>query len=170
MSKPERAKPRRTVKKVQVYLWPNVEQDRLVLDVIEAMRADGRQQEFLRQVMRTGLRRMHELGEIPPEVAARARLDKRMPIAAPVLQMVGHGYPHPGYGHYPPPSPQDAAQNAPGAAPAAPAAPVVRMEPKAERPSQRPLGRDAAVGGMPVAKADDDEMDGILALMGSNRS
>lgn len=78
----------------------------MILDLWNA--DDGRRTDLFRQILRAGIKSLYELGDIPPDMARKARLHKHFhtmpaqPAAAmlpypPPYQGVPQAYPHPAY-------------------------------------------------------------------------
>lgn len=80
-------------KKIQMYLTPEAETDRMILDIWAA--AGPRRPEIFRLILRAGIRALYEAGDITPELARKAKLHKHLPavqVRAPVQAMP---YPYP---------------------------------------------------------------------------
>ena len=93
-------------KKIQMYLNPEGETDRLILDFWSAVGA--RRPEVFRRIMRAGIRALLESGEISPELARKAKLHKHLPAiqvqpaqAAPMPYAFSYPMPGPGFAPYP---------------------------------------------------------------------
>ena len=104
--------------RVQVYLHPNVEQDRIVHDVYKAFGMEGRSAEAMRAILRAGVKAMYESGDLPQSVIDRCRLDERL-----AARRVGAVPPAAVYGHPMMPT-----------APMMPAAPIIPYD---HEPAQR---------------------------------
>jgi hypothetical protein len=71
------------VRGVQIYLKPGVPDDDQMLAVWDACMALDRPQVVFRQMLRHGLRRMAETGELPPAVMKSAGIDIPAPVPSP---------------------------------------------------------------------------------------
>ena len=56
----------RKAQRVSVYFWPNVDDDKAVLELAQALSAAGRTSDIMRQAIKRGLRAMIEAGDMPP--------------------------------------------------------------------------------------------------------
>jgi hypothetical protein len=71
---------RKRSKRIQIYLTPSVEKDRLILDVWKAAEENDRPQDLFRQIVYEGLRVLAERGDLPPKVQEGAKVDERVGV------------------------------------------------------------------------------------------
>lgn len=68
----------RKAQRVSVYFWPNVDDDKAVLEIAQALSAAGRTSDIMRQAIKRGLRAMIEAGDMPPSLVERLSLKRRL--------------------------------------------------------------------------------------------
>jgi hypothetical protein len=113
----------RKAQRVSVYFWPNVDDDKAVLELAQALSAAGRTSDIMRQAIKRGLRAMIEAGDMPPSLVDRLSLKRRLnarektdgitivPLPASYMPVA---QPHPAAAQ-PAPAPYDAVSVAPTA-------------------------------------------------------
>lgn len=79
--------------RIQVYLHPKAEQDRIVHDVYKAFGMEGRGAEAMRMILRAGVKACFENGDLPQSVIDRCRLDERLASRRGVAQQVVYAPP-----------------------------------------------------------------------------
>ena len=77
-------KSRRT-QRVQIYLDPNVEQEKLLLDIWRASQMLDKPQDLFRNILRAGVKSLLETGDMPQSVIAATKLTQRVRIAPPLI-------------------------------------------------------------------------------------
>ncbi len=70
----------RKAQRVSVYFWPNVDDDKAVLELAQALSAAGRTSDIMRQAIKRGLRAMIEAGDMPPSLVERLGLKRRLNV------------------------------------------------------------------------------------------
>lgn len=68
----------RKAQRVSVYFWPNVDDDKAVLEIAQALSVAGRTSDLMRQAIKRGLRAMIEAGDMPPSLVERLSLKRRL--------------------------------------------------------------------------------------------
>ncbi len=73
----------RRAQRVSVYFWPNVEVDKVVIDVVNTLKSAGRTSDILRLAMLRGMRDLVESGDMPPALIERLDLKRRLSVRIP---------------------------------------------------------------------------------------
>lgn len=149
---------RRRTERVQIYLDPTVEQEKLLLDVWKTCVRIDKPQDVFRAILRAGVRSMLESGELPESVVTATKLTTRMRIAAPAPVMHQPQYYQPFYQDRGLPQPAPSG-DIPAAAPAPAPVPAPAAEPVALKPAPAPDRQPSPAGAPP-------NTDDILGLMG----
>lgn len=174
----------RRAQRVSVYFWPNVEVDKVVIDVINTLKTAGRSSDILRLAMLRGMRELVESGDMPPALIDRLDLKRRLSVRIPSPDRPMPVFQMPVIYTPVPVSPPES--NEPGHpldAPAPVTAPAARRSAKAQaksaeaappaEPASMPSFTEAAI--MDIEAAGDgggvpDMLSGLMGLMSSNRA
>ena len=149
-------KSRRT-QRVQIYLDPNVEQEKLLLDIWRASQMLDKPQDLFRNILRAGVKSLLETGDMPQSVIAATKLTQRVRIAPPMINVAPHAYyPQPAENSTPVTLPPTAAPPTPLQVPAENKAATI-----AERasPTSTATDKPSEPGRMP-------SLDDLVGLMG----